>query len=227
MFWAKLRLLFVAVYWFNPLVYAAAVLSKEDCEMACDERTIALLKTKKASYGKILLDAVNVGTLRERDDVFCVATTMISSRSGLRTRIESLAAGEYNKYVQFFVGIAFVLCCTILCFPGKMNLHGMSGEETIRQYVYYSNADYQKGMRQLSVYDEWDYFFYNKLDGEILEVQKINSGESIGDNVNYKNETYLVRMKENDNGITQQEKKTISLVKQKENDDWKIDWRVE
>lgn len=225
LFWAKLRLLFVAVYWFNPLVWIAAFLSKEDCEMACDERTVALLKMRKSSYGKILLNEVNTAILKTKNEIFCVATTMVSNANGLRVRIEHLAARTYSKYIQFLIGSVFVLCCIILCFWGRRDFQDMNGEETIRQYVYYSNADYQEGMQRLSLCDEWDYFFSNKLEGEILEIRKVNVAQSINNNKNYKNEIYQIKMKEKHDGIMRQEKYVVLLVKQKEGDNWKIDWR--
>lgn len=41
--WSYLRNLLVALYWFHPLVWLAARLSWEDCELACDEAVAAQL----------------------------------------------------------------------------------------------------------------------------------------------------------------------------------------
>ncbi len=41
--WTVLRYVLPAVYWFDPFVWAAAVLSKRDCECACDEAEIKML----------------------------------------------------------------------------------------------------------------------------------------------------------------------------------------
>lgn len=215
LFWAKLRLVFVAVYWFNPLVWIAAVLSKEDCEMACDERTIALLKMKKSDYGKVLLDAVNTGMPRTRDGVFCAATTMVSSPKGFRIRIERLMARESNEWMRLLTGSAFVLGCIFLF---SFGIVALSEEETIRQYVACSNVDNQRGMKKLSLYDDWDYFFPYKLDGEIVEIRKIND----------ENDTkkYQVKMKNSyDDGLIRQEDHIVLLVKEQETGAWKIDWR--
>lgn len=215
LFWTKLRLVFVAVYWFNPLVWIAAVLSKEDCEMACDERTIVLLKMKKSDYGKILLDAVNTGMPRTRDDVFCAATTMASSQKGLRIRIERLVARESNEWVRLLTGSAFVLCCAFLF---SFGIVALSEEETIRQYVACSNVDNQRGMKKLSLYDDWDSSFPHELDGEIVDIKKIND----------ENDTkrYQVKMKNiYDDGLIRQEDHIVLLVKEKETGVWKIDWR--
>ena len=54
--WSLLRGVCLTVYWFNPLVWLAAVLSREDCELACDEGTLrALGADERAAYGKTLL----------------------------------------------------------------------------------------------------------------------------------------------------------------------------
>lgn len=227
LFWAKLRLLFVAVYWFNPLVWIAAFLSKEDCEMSCDERTIAMLKMEKVKYGKILLDTVHIDDLRVKEDVFLAATTMVSSGDGLKLRIKRLVAREHNQYVKLLTGSAFVLACVILCFFGKGNLHGMDEEDTIKQYVYYSNVDHQEGMKQLSLYREWDYFFPNELKGEILDIQKVDRDAETkhGD---YSSEIYQVKMRadyEGEDGVMEYNNYSIYLVKETMASDWKIDWR--
>ncbi|MBQ7094135.1 MAG: hypothetical protein IJN84_06450, partial [Clostridia bacterium] len=38
--WAILRCVCLAIHWYNPLVWAAAFMSKNDAELACDEATI-------------------------------------------------------------------------------------------------------------------------------------------------------------------------------------------
>lgn len=52
--WSYLRNFLVALYWFHPLVWLAARLSREDCELACDEAVAAQLSEKqKTAYGKV------------------------------------------------------------------------------------------------------------------------------------------------------------------------------
>ena len=52
-FWALLRSILVTVYWFHPLVWVAAVCSKRDCELACDEGALLLLgEEERISYGE-------------------------------------------------------------------------------------------------------------------------------------------------------------------------------
>ena len=58
-FWAVLRSALVTVYWFHPLVWAAAVCSKRDCELACDEGALTWLgEEERVSYGETLLSII-------------------------------------------------------------------------------------------------------------------------------------------------------------------------
>lgn len=54
LFFGKVRMFLTAVFFFSPIAWLAAVLSKRDCEMACDERTINRMGIAKEEYGKIV-----------------------------------------------------------------------------------------------------------------------------------------------------------------------------
>lgn len=41
--WSLVRTLCLSLYWFHPLVWAAAAYSRSDCELACDELAVATL----------------------------------------------------------------------------------------------------------------------------------------------------------------------------------------
>lgn len=57
--WAVVRCLCVSLYWFNPLVWAAARASKTDCELACDEATVRQLgEGRRIEYGRTLVQMV-------------------------------------------------------------------------------------------------------------------------------------------------------------------------
>ena len=54
--WAALRCLCLALHWYNPLVWWAAFLSRQDAELACDEATVRRLgEGERAEYGRTLL----------------------------------------------------------------------------------------------------------------------------------------------------------------------------
>ena len=59
--WAIVRILALIIYPWNPLVWAAAILSKRDSEFACDEAvTEKLDRDDRLNYAQMLVDSVNV-----------------------------------------------------------------------------------------------------------------------------------------------------------------------
>ncbi len=57
--WAFIRALALIVFWYNPLVWAAATVSKLDAELACDDAISAKLNdASRLKYAHILLDTI-------------------------------------------------------------------------------------------------------------------------------------------------------------------------
>lgn len=116
-FWAILRWLLVSVYWFDPLVWAAAYASRQDSELACDEAAIRLLgETERIAYGRTLLALVS-----EKASVKSVigpALTMGGSGRRMKERIDRIA--RKPKTVAPAVIAAAVLAVTagIAAFTG-------------------------------------------------------------------------------------------------------------
>ncbi|MGX8699154.1 MAG: M56 family metallopeptidase, partial [bacterium] len=80
----------LAVYWFDPLVWAAAVLSRRDCEAACDAATVqALGEAERFAYGRTLVRMVS----RQNgfSGLLSTATTMTGGKKRIRERVELLA----------------------------------------------------------------------------------------------------------------------------------------
>ena len=54
--WSFFRMAAVSVYWWNPLVWLAAICSKRDAELACDEAVAAKLpESKRLAYARAIL----------------------------------------------------------------------------------------------------------------------------------------------------------------------------
>lgn len=84
--WSALRVICLAVYWFHPLVWLAAALSRRDCEIFCDAATVnALGEEHRFEYGRTLLDMTAVQV--RPADLVCSATTMSGSGRSLKERI--------------------------------------------------------------------------------------------------------------------------------------------
>lgn len=111
--WAALRCLCLALHWYNPLVWWAAVLSKRDAELACDEGAIKRLgENERAPYGRTL-----IGLTCRRGDLAALAltaTTMTGSGKSIKERI-SLIAKKPHMAVYTLVAVLLIAGVAALC----------------------------------------------------------------------------------------------------------------
>lgn len=124
-FWALLRSILVTVYWFHPLVWVAAVCSKRDCELACDEGALLLLgEEERISYGETLLSII---TRKGRvSDLFCTATTMTGSGKSVKERIRFIAK-EPKIFYAAVGGVLFLIAAACLfVFTRDARFHGIT-----------------------------------------------------------------------------------------------------
>lgn len=116
--WSLLRGLCLTVYWFDPLVWLAAVLSREDCELACDEGTLrALGADERTAYGKALLALVPV--CDKPQNPLLGATTMTSGKRGLKERITHIAENRQAKAAAVFAVVALAALVCAVSFTGS------------------------------------------------------------------------------------------------------------
>ena len=103
--WALLRSLCLVLHWYNPLVWLAAVLSRRDAELACDEATIRRLgEDSRAEYGKTLIRMTCAK--QEFGSILTTATTMTGSKKAITHRIKLIA--KHPKTA------AFAIICVVL-----------------------------------------------------------------------------------------------------------------
>lgn len=151
LFWGNLRCIVLACNWFNPLIWVAASLSKRDGETACDERSIRVLgEAKRHRYGRVLVEMVP--DKEQKNGLFFTATTMGGGKRELIYRVCRIAESR-NRWISSIVVLVFTffLACMIGFVPSSADLRGLSPEETVRQYLYYWNQNYQEGMNSLRV----------------------------------------------------------------------------
>ncbi len=112
--WSLLRGVLLCVYWFNPLVWLAAVLSQRDSELACDEGTLKKLgEDHRIEYGRTIVDMVKI---RKRPyDLLCAATMMTGSKKRVRERIRLIAVKRKtlkDAVPGALIVAAFAVVCT-------------------------------------------------------------------------------------------------------------------
>lgn len=107
--WSLIRSLLLACYWFNPLVWAAAIMSKRDCELACDYGVIKKIgNEKRLAYGKMLVGLVSQKNLN--NNIFQMATTMYGSPNAIKERISMIVK---NKKMKISALIAVLLIAVL------------------------------------------------------------------------------------------------------------------
>ena len=109
--WALARCLCLCVYWFDPLVWWAAALSRHDCELACDEGAIRRLgEGERLAYGRTLVDMIAAG----RTPLLQTATTMTGGKRRVRERIQ-LIARRPRTVIAAALALAVVLALAVGC----------------------------------------------------------------------------------------------------------------
>nr|WP_276020225.1 M56 family metallopeptidase [Acetivibrio straminisolvens] len=108
--WSVLRGVCLAIWWWNPLVWIAAMLSQIDSELACDEAAIKNIgEDSRFSYGRTLIDMIAV---RETiGGLMGTATTMVSGKRHMKERINMIA----KKPKTYISAVIAALIITIIC----------------------------------------------------------------------------------------------------------------
>lgn len=110
--WSLLRILLTEVYWFHPLVWAAAYLSKKDAEISCDEKVLANSNmTQKIAYGKTL---ICVASRDRKLSVFYPTTAVVGTKKELKNRMRKIV--EENKYKRKAKVVLAVIMVTSVVF---------------------------------------------------------------------------------------------------------------
>ena len=115
--WSLLRCLALALHWYNPLVWAAAVLSKRDGELSCDEGTIRRLgEGERLPYGRTLIGLVALQS--GAGGVLSCSTTMTGRKKTVQRRIAQLVKQPETKKTALFLAAAALALAAVFVFAG-------------------------------------------------------------------------------------------------------------
>lgn len=136
--WALLRTVCLALHWWNPLVWWAAKLSRQDGELACDEATIrALGESERAAYGRTLIRmACGPGAY-----VLLTATTMDGGKTSLHERIVLLAKKPRTAVTAAIAVVLAAALCIGCTFTGAKKDETAAEPDTIAGYMAAITAD--------------------------------------------------------------------------------------
>lgn len=129
--WSILRGLCLTAYWWNPLVWAAAILSREDSELACDEAVIRRIgEENRLAYGHTLIDMIAVR--KATTGLIYTATTMVSGKRGIKVRLNMIVK-NLKTVIPAMVAVLLIIAVSVGCTFTRANATPLSAEEALEQ----------------------------------------------------------------------------------------------
>lgn len=119
--WNVIRVAAVSVFWYNPIVWVAAILSKRDAEFACDEAVaLKLGDTSKLEYARMIVDMTPAKK-----------NYAVSFAGGpIKERVLKLTRKHKNKIIVAVVVVLVIGICCAATFIGMNYVEGNGGETT-------------------------------------------------------------------------------------------------
>ena len=139
--WSALRCLVLVLHWYNPLVWAAAYLSRQDGELACDEGAIRRLgEDERIPYGRTLVSLVARRGPRPKDVLTC-STTMAQGSRGIRQRVIRLVKRPHTVKTALFLAVSVLALAAVVSFVKPPEIHSyqdflraLGQSDTIRNF---------------------------------------------------------------------------------------------
>ena len=154
--WSLLRCAAVTVHWYNPLVWAAAVLSRKDGELACDEGALHRLGgNERTAYARTLME-LTCGSPR---GMLMAATSLADSESDLKTRVLRIVKNPKMPKIAIPIVLALLLIIGLMTFTDETNkglerawrsenLHEVEDWETVEIMNFHDGV-----VQQISLYN--------------------------------------------------------------------------
>ncbi len=181
--WSILRGLCLALWWWNPLVWAAAVLSRADSELACDEAVLKRIGAEnRFVYGRTLVDMIAV---REGPSgIMNAATMMVSGKRGIKERLNMIVRNPKTVVPALAAVLLAIAVCVGCTFTGA-RIASLSAEEALLELAasaYHTEnevsfripEDYEKP-------EEWNIHIAGRLAYDDGFSQSIHHLEDIND----------------------------------------------
>ncbi|MDE6847213.1 MAG: DUF4825 domain-containing protein [Lachnospiraceae bacterium] len=171
-FWSILRSILVSVYWMNPLVWAAAILSKRDCELACDEEALLLLgEDERIPYGETLLSII---TGKSRlSDIACTATTMNGNGKSVKERIKFIAEKPKVLGAAVVAVLILIMIVSVFVFTKQPLYSGQTWEGEITLTAGDMQLRLPETIAGISSYD-------TERDGNDIIIYQVATGKEAG-----------------------------------------------
>ena len=169
--WSLLRGVCLTVYWFDPLVWWAALASRTDCELACDEGALRRLgEAERVPYGRTLLSLIPVR--KTPANPLLSATTMTAGKRQLKDRITRVAENPVYLGRALFAAVALAALVCAVTFTGAKKTDRFSDVDEAVAALAEELGDDSAGFgERLIVYTPENKSEYFDLEeGELLRV---------------------------------------------------------
>ncbi len=115
--WAIVRVLCVSIYWFNPLVWIAASISRQDSELACDSAVVkAIGEEHRLDYGRTLVDMMGVHYAPA--NVTLTVTSMNSGSKSIKERISTICRNPKTLLWSAIAVCVVIIAAFVVTFTG-------------------------------------------------------------------------------------------------------------
>lgn len=114
--WSVLRCVCVTLHWYNPLVWAAAFVSQQDAELACDEGAVRCIgEMERTNYARTLLN-LSCGGYK---GMLTMATSMTGNETTIKTRILRIVKNPQMPKIAIPVILTLALVIGLVAFTGE------------------------------------------------------------------------------------------------------------
>ena len=160
--WSLLRGICAAIHWYNPLVWLAASLSRQDCELACDDGVIWLLgEQQRLDYGTALVRMITPG----RPSLLRSSTSMTAGKRSMKERVTLII--QRPRMLKITSALVALVMCGAVAVTFGASAKAAAGEpppespvslpEVPRSLTRLDAAGYThfSGLFSLSVPEDW------------------------------------------------------------------------
>lgn len=126
--WSFIRCILLVIYWFNPFIWLAAILSKRDCELSCDVAALKILgEEERFIYGRTILELVT--KQKPFNQILNASTGMSENSSGMKERIQRIVKKPKMMTITFFIIMLIIFTITIITFTTSPNQNSKDASE--------------------------------------------------------------------------------------------------
>lgn len=124
--WSILRCVLLSIWWFNPLVWVGAYLSKQDCEYACDESVMKNLSRKQCiEYGRVLLSFAG----EHSENMYSITSSITSKGKYLKKRIVLITEKPKKSITACVIAVILTFMTVVCTFTSAETSHEISMPE--------------------------------------------------------------------------------------------------